>query len=786
MIALHLALMMCAPSAWAADVERRLDSWPTVELAGPEDGRPLAPRLRPLGSTRGRGASAARSRLSFDLPSDGLDPISLESDGVAVSVRIMDATVGPWRRASSALVARSLGGDTLLLRGGRGRVEDYRVIEAQRPGPLARYQLDLGPGAHVRSLDDVVEIVDRTGAPRLRMARPYVLDARGERLAAHTEISGCEVDRDPRAPWGRAPREPGSSTCQLTVELSPDAAPVFPILLDPLWTGTSDLTEPRVSRGVALGQTGLVLFAGGRNDAGYLASAELYDEATDTFAVTASLDAPRAGLALTWVSGPELALVTGGCVGAAVDCVVAASARLYDPSRGSWREVQPLAGPRAAHVAHQLGDGRVLVVGGLTAADPGTPALATSEWFDPTSEAFSEGPPMSTGIYAFGSSVLSGGGLAVAGGRSSVGGADLKRVMRFDSEAQAWVALPDLPFERRDPFVLELDDGRLAVFGGTFLVTPLQASVVLEASGTWTSTGSLATGHPGGMAMALPNGWLAVAGGADLTSVEVMRADPSAVDAAWSAVDPLAGPRAMAASVRLPSGRWLLAGGWEEGNQSALASAVLFGPEPIGVACTTGGACASGHCIDGVCCDTACDGACSACSIASGAETEGECGAVAAGSPEPTLCAVDEAGCGATGLCGVDGACALRDEGASCGCDDDTTGSCDGEGTCTCAGSVCLDDMTERDEHGELLDCEPYRCAGGECLAQCQRSDDCVPGAVCDRERRCVVLDDVPPAVAACACSTPQDAPRGASCAALALALGLAASRRFTRTSARA
>lgn len=331
--------------------------------------------------------------------------------------------------------------------------------------------------------------------------------------------------------------------------------------------------------------------------------------------------------------------------------------------------------------------------------------------------------------------------------------------------------------------MLELPDGRLAVAGGSIFVTPLRSTVVLEPSGTWVSSGSLGTDHDGGSAGLLSNGWLFFAGGADTSEVETMRVGESAVDASWSMVEPLPTARSSAAHARLPSGRWLLAGGWAHYDHDALSSAVLLSLDDAGASCAIGGTCATGHCVDGVCCDEACDGACVACSVAAGARFDGVCGALAEGEADPLGC-VDQGPCGTTGLCGEDGACARYAAGALCDCGDGAVGACDGEGTCACAGGTCVDDKTERSEAGELIDCAPYRCAAGSCVEQCSRSEECVPGAVCDRDRRCVEVEEVPAAVVACACSAPGGRRTG-----LLPLLGLLcalAGRRVTRTSGRA
>lgn len=56
-----------------------------------------------------------------------------------------------------------------------------------------------------------------------------------------------------------------------------------------------------------------------------------------------------------------------------------------------------------------------------------------------------------------------------------------------------------------------------------------------------------------------------------------------------------------------------------------------------GAPCTGDEACASGHCVDGVCCDGPCDGACEACSSVLGAMSDGTCSELCPGACDDAL-----------------------------------------------------------------------------------------------------------------------------------------------------
>ncbi|MGE0784115.1 MAG: hypothetical protein AB7S26_00405 [Sandaracinaceae bacterium] len=93
---------------------------------------------------------------------------------------------------------------------------------------------------------------------------------------------------------------------------------------------------------------------------------------------------------------------------------------------------------------------------------------------------------------------------------------------------------------------------------------------------------------------------------------------------------------------------------------STLGYAAVFPfPSELGEACELDARCASGLCVDGVCCNEPCGGGsvedCVACSVATGASEDGTCGA--------TREAMSCVGCGGEGTCG-EGVCS-----ASLGCD---------------------------------------------------------------------------------------------------------------------
>ena len=174
---------------------------------------------------------------------------------------------------------------------------------------------------------------------------------------------------------------------------------------------------------------------------------------------------------------------------------------------------------------------------------------------------------------------------------------------------------------------------------------------------------------------------------------------------------------------------------------------------PTGAPCTMGTECASGFCVGGVCCETACIANCRTCT-SSGAE--GKCVDVPFGAPPPTgetgkACS-DQTGsnaCGLDGLCDGAGACRMVPTGRSCGvqvCRRITDFNyrvfrpqCDGQGNC-CDGEG---DPTSCDSlQAEVVDaCGDYRCAETDppyCYERCTTNAECISGATCGGNNLCV------------------------------------------------
>ncbi|AKV00137.1 Kelch domain protein [Labilithrix luteola] len=136
------------------------------------------------------------------------------------------------------------------------------------------------------------------------------------------------------------------------------------------WSNGPPLDSPREHHSATLLGTGRVLVAGGKNpNVTPLASVVLFDPATPSWTDTRKLASPRTVPGLVALESGH-ALVAGGfdqLAQVAGKPAYVDEALIYDDTTKGWSTIAPLGTGRLYHSLTLLADGRVLVVGGLSA-----------------------------------------------------------------------------------------------------------------------------------------------------------------------------------------------------------------------------------------------------------------------------------------------------------------------------------------------------------------------------------------------------------------------------------
>jgi hypothetical protein len=169
--------------------------------------------------------------------------------------------------------------------------------------------------------------------------------------------------------------------------------------------------------------------------------------------------------------------------------------------------------------------------------------------------------------------------------------------------------------------------------------------------------------------------------------------------------------------------------GAKNGNETGVDCGGSECPRCDGDACSgVDGDCRSGHCVDGVCCDTGCDQKCEACLTTLTGALSGTCAPLALGTADGSAC-VSQGGCGVTNLCACeDGVKNQGEVGVDCGgpcssaceagtpCQDDfncTTGACSGG---VCCQTHCAGPCEQCDSPGHVGECTPLApMSAGSC-----------------------------------------------------------------------
>jgi hypothetical protein len=185
-------------------------------------------------------------------------------------------------------------------------------------------------------------------------------------------------------------------------------------------TGSLNLTLGREQPTATLLDNGMVLIVGGMPLPNPTATAELYNPATQTFAyTTGNLNTARQNQTATLL-GNGMVLIAGGYDSTGF---VTASAELYNPATGTFAVTGSLNTARDSHTATLLNDGMVLIAAGLNGYSAGGlqgSAIANAELYNPATGTFAVTPSLNTAREIHTATLLNGGTVLIVGGETSL------------------------------------------------------------------------------------------------------------------------------------------------------------------------------------------------------------------------------------------------------------------------------------------------------------------------------------------------------------------------------
>jgi len=260
------------------------------------------------------------------------------------------------------------------------------------------------------------------------------------------------------------------------------------------------------------------------------ASTEFFDLKTGKFTAGPAMASKRMGHTATVLADGKV-LVTGGIPDTSNQTTaltsVLSTTEIYDPKNNKWTAGPNLSTYRAMHSAIVLGNGKVLLPGGLSWRSIFSfklpQILSTCDLYDPKNNSMARAGSM-RGIRAmYAATLLPNGKVLVAGGLAGVidtsnAGKPTNGAEIYDPTNNNWTAAPAMTGSRAMPSGVMLSDGLFAVIGGGSgsLWAPT-ATQTVEAydylNSKWTAMPKMVTTRAGALAIELRSCGVLVFGG---------------------------------------------------------------------------------------------------------------------------------------------------------------------------------------------------------------------------------------------------------------------------------
>jgi N-acetylneuraminic acid mutarotase len=277
---------------------------------------------------------------------------------------------------------------------------------------------------------------------------------------------------------------------------------------------TGSLNTGRYGHTATLLNNGKVLIAGGTNNSTRLSSAELYDPTTGTFTVTGSLSCACGYSATLLANG--MVLFLGGFDGSNA----VTSAELYDPASGKFVPTGNLNVARAGPSSTLLGNGKVLVAGGVyyTGVIPYTAVahyLASAELYDPSTGTFTLTGSLHTARDGQSATVLKDGNVLLAAGQNdnTQNYGYLSSAELYNPATGKFSVTGSLNTPRFLHTAHLLASGQVLIVAGNHFGSIASAELYDPTSKTFSNTSSLNTPRQGHASALLTNGQVLAAGG---------------------------------------------------------------------------------------------------------------------------------------------------------------------------------------------------------------------------------------------------------------------------------
>jgi hypothetical protein len=331
------------------------------------------------------------------------------------------------------------------------------------------------------------------------------------------------------------------------------------------------MVEVRYQHTATLLQDGRVLLVGGigirQNATAVINTAEVYNPVSGTCTAVGSLSTPRYCHTATILPDGKV-LVAGGSSGAEpLD-----TTEIFDPATNTFSVGKTMLAKRAQHTATVLPDGAVLLAGAYP-----TDAAVNAEIYDPRTDTFSATGPMFTNRMNHTATLLSTGAVLFVGG--NLGGVNVSYCEIFSPSTGKFYITGALTVSgsRNAHAAVLLADGRVLAVGGStgggaYATTAEIFDVRTE---TWTPLSNVLTGASYQTATLLADNAVLIAGGSN-GSKSFKDASLFTASGEFTVASAMNKARSFHTSTRLKDGKLLVTGGMDVTRSSVLGSTEVF------------------------------------------------------------------------------------------------------------------------------------------------------------------------------------------------------------------